>query len=268
MEEHKEADEHIASTEPLWTIPVFDVCLDHLPTPSGATVLSAESRCGHVPGRWAERLPDDTRLIALDPSRQLLDRARERVDASKHRRVFFMSQRVAALSYADGVFKGAACVHGLTTMTQAVEGLAELARVTDRGGKVVIAAPLASALPEVYDLFDEAFRINRLDDQLARFIAARQTFVDGAALEQAAAERGLRDVGTAQVEWRLAFERGGAMIRSALLRETFFPHWMGAISPPSRDPILRALARAIDTYFVDESFTTTMRAVVLWGQRA
>ena len=35
------------------------------------------------------------------------------------------------------------------------------------------------------------------------------------------------------------------MIRSALLRETFFPHWMGAISPPSRDPILRALARAI-----------------------
>ena len=133
LNEHQEAVAHKAIMEKLWTEPLVDAYLDEFPAAQGSTVLVAEARCGYIPSKWVHQLGESTRIIALDPSRSMLDQARQRIDEDLQRRIFFVPQRINKLSYADGVFKGAVCLNGVSTRLQLQEGLAELARVVEPG---------------------------------------------------------------------------------------------------------------------------------------
>ncbi|RAL25185.1 hypothetical protein DL240_02960 [Lujinxingia litoralis] len=259
---------HRQVVERLWTVPLLDACADALPEVEGSTALSVESRCGEVVARWLKRLPEDTRLMALDSSSAMLDAARERVAESDQRRVFFVQQRGNALAYADGVFGATVCLHGLVTRRQLDEGLAELARVCASGGSVVAAAPTSASFPQFYDLLDEALRALGLHDVLERLGELRErTLITASDLAQLSRKRGLHEVELEQVRWELSFSGGRDFLYSPLIQETFFPHWSGAIRASERDAVLRYVARAIDTYWRDGTVNTQVEAVLLRARR-
>ena len=86
--EHQAAVAHKAVIEPLWTAPILRACKPVENVQGGSSVLVAEARCGYVPIEIVKDLPDDTRVIALDPSRAMLDQARQRVGEDIARRVY------------------------------------------------------------------------------------------------------------------------------------------------------------------------------------
>lgn len=263
LNEHHEAMAHKAVMEKLWTRPLVDAYLDDFPAPPSSTVLAAEARCGYVPMRWVEALPEDTRIIALDPSRSMLDQARQRIGEESQRRIFFVPQHINSLSYADGVFKAAVCLNGMTTARQLREGLSELARVVDAGGRLLVITPAADCFPEMYDMFTEALRAHRLEDVSQRLRDLRASFIHPSTLNAEARELGLHDIRIHRSSWKIAFESGREVLMSPLLRETFFSHWIGAIRSADREPVLRYIADAIDTYFHERVFTCTVRAACL-----
>lgn len=132
--EHQLAVSHRDVVERLWTKPLYDACVTDLNVPAACSLLVAEARCGYIPERALKQVPEDTRIIALDPSRAMLDLARQRMDESAQRRVFFVPQRVDSLSYAADVFKASICLNGVVTARQAEDALRELTRVTSPGG--------------------------------------------------------------------------------------------------------------------------------------
>jgi ubiquinone/menaquinone biosynthesis C-methylase UbiE len=268
IHETQETQAHREVMERLWTRPLLDVLSGRLTRPAGSSVLVAEARCGLAPLVWANLLPEDTRVIALDPSRAMLDIARQRVEEQElMRRIFLVSQRVGAISYADDVFKASLCVHGVVTASQARDSLKELARVTQSGGQVVLACPLADSFPEFHDLFDEALRAHQLDDSLRRLEELPRSLISEAWLATQAREIGLQEVHIERVTWRVTFESGRAFLMSALLRETFFPQWIGLIRSSDREYVLRAVADAVDTYFHERTFSCEVSAACLIGTR-
>lgn len=268
IHESQETQAHRDVMERLWTRPILDVVGGRLARPAGSSVLVAEARCGLAPLMWAEKLPADTRVIALDPSRAMLDIARQRVEAQElQRRVFLVSQRVAAISYADDVFRAALCVHGVMTAVQARDSLKELARVTQSGGQVVLACPLADSFPEFHDLLDESLRAHQLDEAVRRLDELPRSLISEAQLASHAREIGLQEVQIERVTWRVAFESGRAFLMSPLLRETFFPQWLGLLRSSDRDYVLRAVADAVDTYFHERTFSCEVRAACVIATR-
>ena len=265
--EHQEALAHRAIMEKLWTEPVMRAAASKLPRPQGATVLAAEARCGWAPVRWAQDLPEDTRVIALDPSRAMLDQARGRIDEDLSRRVFFVPQRVSHLSYADDVFSASMCVHGVVTVTQAKDALSELARVTLSGGRVLLAVPTVDAFPELDDMITEALLSHQLEDAVARIRGLKAQFLGPNNLMAMARHVGLTDVEMTRMEWSLAFDSGRELLLSPMLRETFFPHWIGVIRSSDREPVLRYVADAVDTYFHERTFNCTVDALIMVGTR-
>jgi ubiquinone/menaquinone biosynthesis C-methylase UbiE len=250
--------------ERLWTKPLLDVIGPSLVRPAGASVLVAEARCGLAPLVWASTLPEDTRIIALDPSRAMLDIARQRVEEQKlQRRIFLVSQRVAAISYADDVFKGALCLHGVITANAARDSLKELARVTQPGGQVVLCAPLAGSFGEFHDMFDEALRTHQLDESVRRLDELPRSLITEVWLARQARELGLQSIQIERVTWRVGFDSGRSFLMSPLLRETFFPQWIGLIRSSDREPVLRTMADAIDTYFHERVFSCEVSAACL-----
>ncbi len=263
LDEHQEAMTHREVMEKLWTQPLVNAYLSKFPAPQDSTVLVAEARCGYIPQRWVEILDPGIRIIALDPSRSMLDQARQRIDEETQRRVFFVPQRVNALSYADDVFKAAVCLNGVSTGLQLKDGLSELARVIEPGGQILMATPTAECFPEMYDMFDEALRAHQLDDVAGRLRELRDSFIREETLYQLARELGLHDISIERSIWKVAFDSGRETLMSPILRETFFSNWIGAIRSTDREPVLRYIADAIDTYFHGRVFTCTLHAACL-----
>lgn len=267
VSEHPLVRAHRDVVERLWTQPVLDLCGAEFPAPDSATVLAAEARCGAVVLRWLDGLPEDTRMMALDSSGPMLDEARSRIDAEQQQRIFFVQQRVDAMSYADDVFNSAVCLHGLVTARQAREGLAELRRVISEGGTVMACFPLMTSFPEFYDLLDEALRACGLEDVLARLDDLRENLLSPGRLSRLAQEQNLDEVEISELSWELAFGSGREYLYSPLIQETFFPHWIGAIRSSDREAVLSHISEAIDTYWKDRTLTSEIRAALVVGKK-
>lgn len=268
LDEHQEALAHQAVMEALWTEPLLDASMSQLRSFEGASVLIAESRCGYTPLRLSAVVSDHTRIIALDPSRAMLDQARQRTDDELQRRIFFVPQHVNSLSYADDVFHTCICFHGLNTLEQLREGLHELVRVTQHGGQVAIAVPAIDCFPEVYDMLVEALRAQSLDDAADRLVSfCQEQLLNESILLTMAKELGLHDLKLARHSWKVAFSSGREVILSPVLRETLFPEWVSVIRSAEREPVLRYIADAIDTYFHGRTFECSIEAIGLIASR-
>ncbi len=259
---------HRDVVERLWTEPVLELCAEVLPNPQGSTVLSTESRCGLVVARWLETLPADTRMMALESSGPMLDEARTRISEKEQQRIFFVEQRVSSLSYADGVFDAATCLHGLIAVRQVREGLAELSRVVSPGAMVTACVPLKTSFPEFYDLLDEALRAAGLIDVLPRVAEMKEELMSPPRLVDLAEEQSLKDVEFNELRWEVAFGSGREYLFSPLVQETFFPQWMGAIRSSERDEVLDYMTDAIDTYWSESTLTTPVVAGLVTGTKA
>ncbi len=261
--EKQTVSDHKLVVERLWTDLVFAACEPHLKHPDSGNVLVAEARCGFVPMRWVESLPTTTRVIGLDSSSAMLDSARERVGEDMKRRIFYVQQHIKKLSYAAGAFPVAMCLNGIVTTRQLQEGLGELQRVTSSGGQVVLAAPLAVSFPEFYDLLDEALRATGQAAELGRIETLQASLLSSARIVETARRLELADVEFRELSWKVAFKNGQEFLRSPLIAETFFPHWMGAVRASDRDATFRYVSHAIDTYWRDRMMNSSITAGVL-----
>ena len=268
LDEHQQSLAHQAVTEQLWTRPLLDALLPKLGTIDGQSILIAESRCGYTPIRLTTVIDPDTRIMALDPSRSMLDEARQRVDDDLSGRVFFVSQAVHALSYADDVFRYAMCLHGLNTLDALRAGFAELVRVTQRGGRVVLAVPAQGSFPEVVDMFREAMTANALGSALRRLEDHINTqLITQGILLALAHEFGLHNIDISSHTWTLSFKSGQEVLASAVLRETLLPQWISVIRNNERDLVTRYVTQAIDTYFQGMPFSCEVQALSLVATR-
>ncbi|TDP75915.1 class I SAM-dependent methyltransferase [Bradymonas sediminis] len=261
----EQARAYKAVVEKLWAQPVFEASRALVPCEEAATVLVAEARCGFVPLELLSVLKEGTRIIALDGHDAMLDVARKRAESvDTQKRIFFVDQRVGKISYADGVFRAGICFDGLLTLRQTEQAMGELARVSADGATVLIAAPLAESFPEFYDILDEALRAHDLLELVAPRIAKlKRTLLTPSRLAALARAAGLTQIAVEKLSWELAFAGGHEFLQSPLIRETFFPHWLGLIPSSDREPVLRYVGDAIDTYWHGRIFRTQISAALL-----
>lgn len=261
----EQARAYKAVVEKLWTQPIFEASRALIGAEKSATVLVAEARCGYVPLELLSVLEKGTRIIAMDGHDSMLDVARKRAEShDTQNRIFFVEQRVGAISYAAGVFGTSICLDGLLTLRQVEAALGELTRVSAPGATVLLAAPLAASFPEFYDILDEALRAHKMLEAVALRIAKlKRTLITPPRLAALARAAELSVMGVEKLSWEVAFAGGHEFLQSPLIRETFFPQWLGLIPSSEREPILRYVADAIDTYWHGRVFQTTISAALL-----
>ena len=146
----------------------------------------------------------------------------------------------------------------MVTVRQADEGLEELGRVTVDEGPIATAFPLGSSFEIIYEMLDEALRAHQMDERLERLDELRETLLSPGRLMAIAQETSLQVDSVERVEWTLEFDRGREFLHAPIVREIFFPHWVGIVSSARRDQVMRYIAEAIDTYWKSRSFETTM----------
>jgi hypothetical protein len=117
-------------------------------------------------------------------------------------------------------------------------------------------------------MLDEALRQHELHHVRDRLGELRESLMTSARLLRSATDNDLVGIDINEYEWEVSFDSGLDFLQSPLLRATFFPHWIGIIRSSERDTVLRYIADAIDTYWHEREFSTTVRAAMLTGSIA
>ncbi len=119
-----------AQAEAIW--PQEELLFERYGLPARASALDAGCGTGEITCRLARRLPQ-ARLLGVDIIESHLDVARTRC-ASFGDRVLFENRSIFDLQLPDAHFDLVVCRHVLQAIPHAERALAELARVTKRGG--------------------------------------------------------------------------------------------------------------------------------------
>jgi demethylmenaquinone methyltransferase/2-methoxy-6-polyprenyl-1,4-benzoquinol methylase len=126
--------------------------LDAAEASAGQRLLDVATGTGKLALSAAERVGPSGRVVGLDPSGEMLARAR-RAGARHAERVTWVQADAQALPFADATFDAVTIAFGLRNLPDVGAGLREMARVTARGGRVVvleIAEPSGGAAGLVY----------------------------------------------------------------------------------------------------------------------
>jgi len=110
-----------------------------LQVPAGGRVLDVATGTGDVALEIAHQSPADVSIVGVDISREMMELGRRKVELSPFAgRISFESAPCEALPFADGSFNGVTIAFGIRNVVDRGQGLREMHRVLQPGGRAVI----------------------------------------------------------------------------------------------------------------------------------
>lgn len=265
LERRAELWEH--AVIPSWEARFVPALLDAFPAPEMGSVLVAECRTGYTPLALLERLPDEgVRCVAIDPHREMLDLARDKVPADE-RRVWWDAKSVQQLAYRDGVFAGALCTAGVITRDDLGTVAHQLIRLTRSGGHVGLVVPLKTTFGAFYDYYRDALLAHDLLSAEPHLDAALDRLFDLDTLTAALETAGLSDLRAERRSFEMEFESGQHVMLSPLVEALYLPHWL-SICPDDTvlERILPYIITCMETYARGFGVRMTVEAAWVVGR--
>ena len=242
------ARSYATSVEPLWDAAILECMQPYLPTPPGSTLLVA--RCGA--GRACQVLVEtvaNARIMAVDPSRDMLDEARARFEESDGHSVFFNCQSARQLSYATGVFAQAVCLNGHGAGRRFDNLVAELNRVVRSSGMLAIAAPMGSSVALFCDLLAEALWALDQPEILVKLGEYRSRLLEADGFRASVTNRGSTILGSGSLRITLPLESVDRLLLAPLMQHLFISDWLDLLpAPQPRNRLLADVLHRLGSY--------------------
>jgi ubiquinone/menaquinone biosynthesis C-methylase UbiE len=265
----KMAEIYDAQILPLWSQRFGKMLLRELSLPQKAMVLDVGCTTGYPSLEILRKMDDQGRIIAIDSSPPMLDKARAKAGPLSGKRIFFRSESaMPRLSFADDVYDLVVCNAGLQEFEDPEAAIADFARVCKPGGRVIVTLPLAGTFAEFFDIFREVLVKQDLSDAIDRLDAYLTRFPP---LEQAEAwleDAGLSDVHSQVEQFTLLFKSGREFFLTPVIEYGPLSAWKAVAGKGKQmqDVFWHAKA-AIDAYFKGSSFAVSVVAACLRGQK-
>jgi ubiquinone/menaquinone biosynthesis C-methylase UbiE len=246
---------------PLYAQRFADMLLRALGPRAGAAVLEVGCGAGALTTELLRKLDRESRILAVDGSAALIERARARV-ATEHpgRRVFFRQHDPEVkLPFDDETQDLVVANLVLGDVAQPAAVLADLARVARPGGQVVVTVPLRGTWAEPLDLFREVLvRLGRKDglQALDAYLAAQP---EGESMARALEAAGLERVEEELARWELLFRSGREFFYAPVIEHGPLSRWKDiAGRGEAMQDVFLALKDAIDIYFAGHTFAASI----------
>jgi ubiquinone/menaquinone biosynthesis C-methylase UbiE len=213
----------------------------------------------------------DSRLIAVETSQPLIERARANVAAGYlGRRVFFRTHNLdGKLPFAENGFDLVVANIVLADVASPSSLVSELMRVTKPGGELRVATPLAGTWREFLDVYSDVLIRLRRHESVAALAAYAKSFPESEALARQLEAAGAGQVAVETTHWELVFRTGREFFYAPVIELGPLARWKTIAGKGSevQDTFL-AVKEAIDTYFAGSAFSVSVVAGVFSGTKA
>lgn len=254
---------------PVWGHRFVRMMSRSLAIPDSGQVLDIGCRTGALAVEVVRRMGPKNRLIAIDTSASMVDIARHKVDARSGGVFFRTESDLSKLSFADEVYDLVLCNLALAGMTDPSAALADFARVTKPGGRVVCSLPLAGTFQEFYDIYREVLVKHDKHDTLGRLNRhMREAYPTPEVCEAWMTSAGLGNVNMDVEEMTLLFRSSREFFFAPVIEHGPLTGWK-AIAGHGQEmqDIFWYIKEAIDAYFEGASFEVTVKAGCFRGDK-
>ena len=224
-----------------------------------SAVLEVGCAAGAVTAQIAHRLDAESRVVAVDASAALLELARARVRDQEHvgRRVFFRTHPLGTkLPFAEETFETVLANVSDAPLPTAM--LSDYARVTKKGGQLVLASPLRGTWLEFLDIFREVLVHAGHNDALGSLDAYVTSLPEADGLAEMLEELGLGPVDIEVEHWELVFRSAREFFYAPVIEHGPLPQWKEIVGRDVLHETFLAIKDAIDTYFAGRAFAVSV----------
>ncbi len=235
----------------------------HLGSDTPAVVLDVHAGAGRTAVELMQRLPKESKLIALEPDAQLRELAKARLVDHKDRVYIKAGGLDDVASMPAGGYDLVVANLVLGEAANVGEALRELLRVTKPGGQLLATLPLEGSWAEAEDLYREVLRDAELKDVVRRLRRLGQLRPTGHELARA-----LVEIGTSphhfvieQERFELLFAGGREFLFAPVVELGPLRMWKAILGESNKpQELFWRLKESVDTYFSGHVFGVTVVA--------
>jgi ubiquinone/menaquinone biosynthesis C-methylase UbiE len=270
-QQDKLARAHDEEVYPLFGQKLADLLVADLSLVPRAHVLQIGCGLGDTTASLLQRMDTESRLIVVEATTALVERARAAMDLEAWgKRLFFRAQEVdGKLPFAENGFDQVLANLSLPEVASPATQIAELVRVTKPGGELRLATPLAGTWREFLDVYSDVLIRLRKHEMAEALAAYRASFPEPESLARQLESAGLAKVAVETVHWELVFRTGREFFYAPVIELGPLPRWKAiAGKGPEMQDTFVAVKEAIDTYFGGTAFSVGVYAGVFTGRKA
>jgi ubiquinone/menaquinone biosynthesis C-methylase UbiE len=269
-QQEKSARVYEEEVYPLFGQKLADLLTANLALTRNAHVLQIGCGLGTTTTEILKQTDNDSRLIAVEATPTLLERARANVAAEYlGRRVFFRAHPLdGKLPFAESGFDRVIANVSLADLASPATLVSELVRVTKPGGELRLATSLAGTWREFLDVYSDVLVRLRRQESVEALAAYAKSYPEPEALAKQLEVAGMREVAVETTHWELVFRTGREFFYAPVIELGPLARWKSVAGKGSevQDTFL-AVKEAIDTYFAGTGFGVSVVAGVFSGTK-
>jgi SAM-dependent methyltransferase len=213
-----------------------------LALPPRAHVLEIGCGLGATTAEVLGALDAEGRLIVVEATPALLERARANVDAEQAgKRTFFRAQELdGKLPFAENGCDLVLANVVVAELAWPATFVTELVRVTKPGGELRLATPLAGTWRELLDVFSDVLIRLRKPNLADALVVYRKTFPEPEAMARQLEAAGLDRVSVETNHWDLVFRSGREFFYAPVIEQGPLSRWKAIVGkgPEVQDTFL------------------------------
>ena len=224
-----------------------------------SAVLEVGCAAGAITAQIAHKLDAESRVVAVDASAALLELARARVRDQEHvgRRVFFRTHPLGTkLPFAEETFETVLANVSDAPLPTAM--LSDYARVTKKGGQLVVASPLRGTWLEFLDIFREVLVQAGRNDALGALDAYVSSLPEADSVAEMLEDLGLHAVEIEIEHWELVFRSAREFFYAPVIEHGPLTQWKEIVGREVLHETFLAIKDSIDTYFAGRAFAVSV----------
>jgi ubiquinone/menaquinone biosynthesis C-methylase UbiE len=250
---------------PLFGQKLADLLMADLVLSRTGHVLQVGCGLGTTNTEILQQTDTESRLIAVEPTPALIERARANVPAEYlGRRAFFRALSLdGKLPFADCGFDHVIANISLADLASPDTLVSELVRVTKPGGELRLATPLAGTWREFLDVYSDVLVRLRRHASAEALAAYAKSYPEPEALAKQLEAAGMDKVAVETTHWELVFRTGREFFYAPVIELGPLARWKSIAGKGAEvQDVFLAVKEAIDTYFAGTGFGVSVVAGV------
>ncbi|MFN7966205.1 MAG: methyltransferase domain-containing protein [Acidobacteriota bacterium] len=231
---------------PLWSAPFGLMLLDRVPVKAGATILDVGTGTGLLALELAERCGPTTKVIAVDPWKDAMDRLRRKIGQRRLENIQLFEQDVVTIELPDASVDIVVSNLGVNNFDNPGAVLRTCYRVAKPGAELLLTTNVVGHMAEFYDVYrsvlielGQSGRLAALDAQINH----RGTVDSVSELVHAA---GFNVVDVVTSSFRMRFASGSSLLRHFFIRLGFVQGWKSVVAEDLAQPVFDRLEQRLN----------------------
>ncbi len=234
---------------PIWSRPFSQILLRYIPKDIEGEVLELGSGTGYLALKLVNRLKNNSRITALEPSAELLEIAFRRTEnAVRQKKLFFLHKNLEKIPFDREVFDLVYSNLGIFYSKDSGKFLKGIFKILKPGKWAYLTLPIAGSFEDFFQISRDYLLHSQRQIAIDRLKALKSRFYSPQPIQTLSREIGFENISLHPASFSIDFPDNLQLLRSSFVRFHFIDLWLPKLDKKSREQITLEMSVYFDQH--------------------